>query len=233
MYKWNPLQYIPDDHSRQVTSAYYLDQVFGADPKIHRILDLGCGEGNSVEYFRRKDPAIRWVGLDILENAGFHPPARSDVTYTAFDGLHFPMQDGSIDLVFCDHVMQCVRYPDAWLTEIRRVLKPGGYFIGTVSHTEPYVGHVLHNFSPYGFEQYVTDAGLELVELRPGIDALTLMIRRGLRTPRLFNWFFTHESPLHRFIGLGGRLLGRPHTWINDLKLLFCGHLCFKVRKAQ
>ena len=30
-----------------------------------RVLDLGCGAGNSVDYFRRKRPEIRWIGLDI------------------------------------------------------------------------------------------------------------------------------------------------------------------------
>jgi len=53
---------IPGDHSRQ-TLADAL-----ARP-ARRVLDLGCGAGDSVDLFRALDPEVRWVGADIERSA--------------------------------------------------------------------------------------------------------------------------------------------------------------------
>ena len=45
---------IPKNHSRQVNPQYYTDYLFRHDNDIREVMDLGCGAGNSVGYFRRK-----------------------------------------------------------------------------------------------------------------------------------------------------------------------------------
>ena len=56
---------IPNDHSHQVTSQYYLDLIFSQQPRLIRVMDFGCGAGNSFEYFKRQQADIQWVLLDI------------------------------------------------------------------------------------------------------------------------------------------------------------------------
>ncbi len=70
-----------------------------------------------------------------------------------------------------------------------------------------------------------------MIEIRPSIDAITLIIRRGLGTPRFFSRWWEKESFLNQAISLIGMLKGKGHAWINATKLLFCGQFCFMARK--
>ncbi len=56
---------IPHDHSHQVTSEYYVEYLLRQGIDIRQVLDLGCGIDNSIDYFWRKNPGIRWIGLNI------------------------------------------------------------------------------------------------------------------------------------------------------------------------
>ena len=70
------------------------------------------------------------------------------------------------------------------------------------------------------------EAGLRLKEVRPGIDGLTLILRRGLGRRHFARWF-DHESPLNAMIGFIGWVFRKDPKWVNRIKLLFCGHFCF------
>lgn len=224
-------QCIPDDHSRQISSEYYLQRFLTDSHRFERVLDLGCGAGNSVDYFRKMSPGIRWVGLDLEKSPEARARTRTDAEFRTFDGIRIPFESDEFDLVYCKQVLEHVRHPSALLKEVRRVLRSDGYFVGSTSHLEPYHSHSLWNYTPYGFRCLIEEAGLRLIEIRPGIDGLTLLLRRGLRVPRLFDPWFTHESPLNLAISLLSTLMRRSPSWSNAVKLLFCGHFCFLVGK--
>jgi trans-aconitate methyltransferase len=59
---------IPGDHSRQVLADYYAARLRPA-----KIMDLGCGAGDSVDLFRVANPDVRWVGVDIEESPEVAP----------------------------------------------------------------------------------------------------------------------------------------------------------------
>src|SRR5919199_117098 len=59
---------VPDDHTRQVVAEWYVEEWYRRLRRRSgpaRVLDLGCGAGDSVDVFRRFDPGVRWVGLDL------------------------------------------------------------------------------------------------------------------------------------------------------------------------
>ena len=60
--------YIPNDHSRQVAPSYYVNLLMGQEPPPHRVMDLGCGLGGSVDLFRRHARDVDWVGVDIADS---------------------------------------------------------------------------------------------------------------------------------------------------------------------
>jgi hypothetical protein len=64
-----------------------------------------------------------------------------------------------------------VRHPEELLSDIARVLRPGGQSIGSTSQLEPYHSLSLWNYTPYGFRVLVEGAGLKLDKIRPSIDA--------------------------------------------------------------
>lgn len=79
---------IPDDHARQVTSRFYLDEAMTSAHAPDQVVDLGCGRGTSAARFRRHNPEVRWVGVDIGDSPrhGSAPPAGTRSSTTTASG---------------------------------------------------------------------------------------------------------------------------------------------------
>lgn len=225
---WNEMKdYVPSDYPHQVTPEWIVRQVLTELPRKPVIVDLGCGAGNSVDFFRELLPESTWIGVDIADSSEVRQRKRSDATFMEFDGINIPMPSDSIDLVFNRQVLEHVRYPEALLKSVVRVLKRGGYFIGSTSHIEPYHSFQFWNFTPYGFKEIVQDAGLTLKEIRPGIDGLTLVKRTYEGRPKTYSKYFTDESPLNIEIDRWGEDTKRNNRQILIRKLSVCGQFCF------
>ncbi len=223
---------IPQDSSQQVTSEYYITQILAAEAKSPiKVLDLGCGEGNSEAKFKAHEQKVEWFGLDIDESPEVNARTKITGNFYTFDGINIPFNDNYFDVIYSNQVFEHVRYPEALLTEINRVLKPGAYFMGSVSYLEPYHSFSYWNYTPYGFKEISTKAGLEVVEIRPSIDALTLIVRRALGTPKFFSRWWKQESPVNSLISLVGKITNKNSAKINSIKLMFCGQFCFLIRK--
>ena len=98
---------------------------------IRRILDFGCGVGQSIPYFRELFPASKLLGFDVSEDSIAIARA-SYATEAAFtcsrEGQRLEIEDESIDLVFTACVLHHIphaQHPEI-LKELWRVLKPGG-----------------------------------------------------------------------------------------------------------
>jgi SAM-dependent methyltransferase len=193
-----------------------------------RVIDLGCGRGDSVDVFRAADPGVRWVGVEISE-ADF---ARGDdAELRLFDGMNLPFADASVDVVFCKQVLEHVERPDELIPDVARVLRPGGVFAGSTSHLEPFHACSTANFTPYGLKRLLERSGLELEALMTGIDGPTLIARRLLRGARWCDRWWSRRSPLNTLIDGAGRALGWDAEDRNAVKLLFCGHYAFVARR--
>jgi SAM-dependent methyltransferase len=219
---------IPDDHSRQVTSLYYLRQALTVPDAPALIVDLGCGAGATAQLSREIRPGIEWIGVDIHESE----PAKSIVgeKVLLYDGVNLPFDDDSIPLIYTNQVMEHVRHPEALLRDIRRVLSPGGLFVGSTSQLEPYHAWSFWNYTVYGFQTIVEDAGLTLEEIRPGIDGVSLVQRHWFgRRKEHGPWF--QRSPLNVEIDQWGAATERRPALINSRKLEFAGQFSFRVRK--
>jgi SAM-dependent methyltransferase len=94
-----------------------------------RVLDLGCRSGALTRHFLAGNEV---VGLDVdraalakAEALGIEP-VEADVE----EPLPFP--DGSFDAVVAGELLEHLRFPDALVAEVWRVLRPGGVFVGSV-----------------------------------------------------------------------------------------------------
>jgi SAM-dependent methyltransferase len=224
-------QSVPRDHARQVDARYYLDQLMGGDPRPRVVMDLGCGNGDSVDLFRHHSPDVDWVGVDIPASPEVMARQRTDARFVTYDGLSLPFEDAGFDLVYSRQVLEHVRQPAVHLAEIRRVLRPGGAFIGSTSQLEPYHSRSLWNYTAFGFAELVAEAGLRLVEIRPGIDGVTLTLRSYLDRPDGFGGWWTSESPLNELIDEWARDRNRNPLQVNLRKLQFAGQFAFLVRR--
>lgn len=95
-----------------------------------RILDAGCGSGRHARFLlRQADPDARITAFDLsrqmLKRAREH--LRSDrVTHVSADLTRLPYADSSFDAVVCGWVLEHLPDPRLGLSELARVLQPGG-----------------------------------------------------------------------------------------------------------
>jgi SAM-dependent methyltransferase len=94
-----------------------------------RVLDLGCRTGALTRHFLEGNSV---VGLDVdaaaLEKAkavGIEP-VQADVQEP------LPFEDRSFDVVVAGELLEHLQFPDALVAEAKRVLRPGGVFVGSV-----------------------------------------------------------------------------------------------------
>jgi SAM-dependent methyltransferase len=86
-----------------------------------RILDLGCGNGSHMPILASGGSVF---GVDaspaLLRRAGRLAPV------AGAEGERLPFRAGAVDLVYISHVLHHAADPGAVLSEVRRVLRPGG-----------------------------------------------------------------------------------------------------------
>jgi len=91
------------------------------------ILDFGCGAGTLVQAMREQ--GYRAYGIDLSFKEGEYTDvleATGHLRLVSTDDYRIPFEDNTFDLVSTDQVFEHVQDHDAVLSEISRVLKPGG-----------------------------------------------------------------------------------------------------------
>lgn len=219
--------FLPDDMSHQVTAQFFARQALSKVNNPVKILDLGCGAGDSATFFEENLPNVDWHGVDIEDSPEVRARKHDDVRISCFDGVHLPYPDNHFDIVYTRQVFEHVRHPDLLLRDVTRILKDGGAFVGSVSYLEPYHSYSIFNFTPYAIVKLFDSAHLKLLELRPSIDGITVILRQLLNKPRFLDFFFEHTSPLNALIDLIATLTRLGHKERNFLKLQFTGIICF------
>jgi SAM-dependent methyltransferase len=97
-----------------------------------RLIDCGCGPGSITVDLAQVVAPGEAIGIDLRGDALMHgcTLARergiANVEFHAASIYRLPYADGSFDAAFACAVLQHLASPLAGLTEIRRVLKPGG-----------------------------------------------------------------------------------------------------------
>ncbi|HIG66011.1 MAG: class I SAM-dependent methyltransferase [Verrucomicrobiales bacterium] len=218
--------YLPEDHSNPQSLNYCVEQYFTETQEPLKVLDLGCGEGNSIDFFQRLSESVIWHGVDIENSPEVKHRTRENAHISTFNGIDLPYPDNYFDLIFCHQVLEHVRHPDALISDALRVMKPNGKFMGSVSYLEPYHSYSIFNFTPYGIARIFSDAGFELKEIRPGVDASMLINRQLLNRSILLRPIWQHNY-LYGIINFIGWLFNLEHKHRNFLKIQFSGHLVF------
>jgi SAM-dependent methyltransferase len=218
---------VPHERVHQALADDYIPRIASGS-----VIDLGCGAGDSVVQFRNVDPSVRWVGVDVESSPEVASRRRTDAEFVTFDGVHLPFADASYDAVYCKQVLEHVREPGPLLAEVARVLRPGGAFAGSTSQLEPFHSFSTWNYTPYGLKLLLEAAGLELEEVRPGIDSLAVIVNRGVGMRRVTRRWWAVESPLNRIAVAFGRARGLEPRQVNAIKLLLCGQFAFMARRA-
>jgi|tagenome__1003787_1003787.scaffolds.fasta_scaffold20092108_1 SAM-dependent methyltransferase len=105
----------------------FFKKALGAPGK--RILDLGCRSGAVARHFVEGNEV---VGLDVDRNALQAAEKLGIETVVADVEAPLPFPDMSFDAVVAGELLEHVRFPENVVAEGRRLLRPGGIFVGSV-----------------------------------------------------------------------------------------------------
>ncbi len=224
---------VDEESSDQVSlDSMIRDATFLDRGEVRKVLDLGCGNGRAHGFLAKQFPHMEYHGLDIEESAEVASRERTDLDFYSYDGVNIPFEAARFDVIYCRQVLEHVRHPDDVVAEAARVLKPGGLFLASVSQLEPYHSHSIFNWTAFGVISVFEDHGFHVERLAPGIDGITLTLRRLLGRQQ-FKAFFSRESLFNHYIETQLDMNGRSALERNFLKLSVAGHIVFAARRVE
>jgi ubiquinone/menaquinone biosynthesis C-methylase UbiE len=102
------------------------------------ILDVGCGRGFLLKQLRgRAHAGSTFFGVDISQKLCDIAKANNpEAQITVGDAEALPYEDNSFDFVFMTEALEHMLSFDKALSEVGRVLRPGGVFIVTVPNRD-------------------------------------------------------------------------------------------------
>jgi SAM-dependent methyltransferase len=214
---------------RQLSPVFYVQDV-GVQSAMARyahgaVIDLGCG---MMPYRSYLPPAVTaYYGMDRWP--------RTDAVSLAGDIQHLDMlAPASFDTVLCFEVLEHVPDPAEALRGIAQILKPGGVALISVPHLSRLhdLPHDYYRYTAYGLHYLLTQAGLEVTELRSK-GGLFAFLGHQLSTVLLA--LLAALPFLHAPIWLANRwLVVKPSNWLDALshseRLFPLGYVVVAIR---
>jgi SAM-dependent methyltransferase len=107
--------------------ARLLDALAGVEG---RVLDAGCGTGGLLAALHRRMPSLSLIGVEWSAEAASRATGKSGVPVARGSVNSLPFADARFDaVVTADVLCHAAVEPMAALTEIHRVLRPGGRLV--------------------------------------------------------------------------------------------------------
>lgn len=110
-------------------------------------LDLGCGTGEMIKQIMQSDNHKELYGIDLSEEMLSVAKGKlpDQVKLLLGDSESLPFPDNFFDVVYCNDSFHHYPAPQNVLSEVQRVLKPGGTFL-MGDCWQPYIGRMIMNF---------------------------------------------------------------------------------------
>ncbi|MBX2959218.1 MAG: class I SAM-dependent methyltransferase [Flavobacteriales bacterium] len=174
-------------------AAIYLSVKKFATTISGKTVDVGSGSKPYKDLFKN---VTEYIGLDIEQSGHNHQTSDIDVFY---DGKTFPFKNSTIDSLVFFEVLEHVFNPDEFLSEIARVVKPGGKCLVTIpflwgEHEQPYD---FARYSSFGLKHLFNQHGLEIIEHKKYLSdfrIFPLLVNSYIYTiskkyvPGIFSW---------------------------------------------
>ena len=162
----------------------HLVQFVAALPEAAHALDLGCGDGRLTAKLRARSLTACDVSAVAVRRAARRLPDAEVVQIQPDEPL--PFVDGEFELVLCTETIEHVRDVQLFVSEVRRVLRPGGVLALT---TPAWSRLSALRLVVFGFEsgfdplsphlRFFTRASLERLLDAMGFDVTSMRRRSG------------------------------------------------------
>jgi glycosyltransferase involved in cell wall biosynthesis len=127
------------------------------------LLDVGCGKMPYKQLFSAPGSGVsRYIGLDFAIN-----PIHDNQPDICWKDNRIPLEDSSVDSALCTEVLEHCPEPEAVLTEIYRVLRPGGILFFTVPFLWPLheVPFDQYRYTPFALRRHLENACFDNIEV--------------------------------------------------------------------
>lgn len=192
--------------------ARFIAPHFGGAVEGRTMLDIGSGKGNHLVGFGRRGLTV--TGLDKLPDR-HEMLAQFEIRPCDLERDRFPFDDDAFDVVFSKSVIEHVWNTDNFLSEARRVLKPGGLLVlmcpdwrtqahmywDDYTHVKPWTRKGLQNaLKIHAFRNVEAMLFRQLPALwrYPTLEYLADVI--AFITPETWKWKDKEEKAFHEWI---------------------------------
>ncbi len=176
-------QMISAEQLDRMCNRYYWARQFveGRD-----LVEAGCGAGQGLDYLalHARSVSAGDISAEVLQRARGTYGDRFDLR--VFDAAAMPWGDGSFDAVILFEAIYYLPDVDAFMREVKRVLRPGGYLLVATANKD------LYDFVPspfsvdyYGVEELARLAGKHgfSAEFWGYVDTATVSARQRILRP--------------------------------------------------
>lgn len=168
------------------------------------ILDFGCGNMYTARKILELKPSVKIVGLDIVADQNLDlSDTNEKLSFVESGDQRCPFDDNTFDHVLALACLHHTEYPEKYLEELKRIVKPGGSIIIA---EEMYINYLD--------KLYIS-----------GSDFLLNKLKEGIPVPLNFR---SHKHYQQVFKDLGLEVVSK-----SSLRLFpnFMHHYVFKLRK--
>jgi SAM-dependent methyltransferase len=175
-------------------------------PHCERILEIGCGRGDTLLWLKNTQESCAWIGgVELFPDSGSIAASRLDWFCGGnIEVLDLNLDAGSIDLILCLDVLEHLVDPWDVVAKLHKLLKPGGHLIASIPNIRYYSASFGLFFK--GQWRYQQEGILDKTHLRffTKETAIGLVESSGLK----------HDLVIGK-----GLEKGRKARWINFLSL--------------
>lgn len=179
------------------------------------ILDVGCGASPYYELF--EDITTKYIAVDMKESLPV-TETRNIIQKIGF-AEELPIESESVDIVLSNQVLEHVLDEREAVKESFRVLKKGGYFVGSVPHISPIhlEPYDFRRFTALGLEKLFQDNNFEIIDINGNGS-----VYKALALTMTMDWFLSsyEKDQSQRFHTAKHLALFWLTGWINILALL-------------
>lgn len=108
-----------------------------------KLLEIGIGNGKTLEFYKNHKITGIDTSMAMLNKAKMYLRCYEHIELICMNGENLLFKDDRFDYVILPHVIAVVDNPNLLLSEVYRVLKPGGTLI------------ILNHFTPNNFIKYM------------------------------------------------------------------------------
>jgi ubiquinone/menaquinone biosynthesis C-methylase UbiE len=179
----SPFALPPQEEPFRPFIQMYRHVLMQADLKNKDVLEIGCGAGGGAAFIARNYQPKSVTGIDLLpvniaeaENRGPAP----GLTFAVGDATSLEFPDNSFDVVVNIESSHCYSSIEKFLSEVKRVLKPGGVFL--FADHRPVKDEWGPDRTIAALEQQIRESGLARLneeDITPNINAASDVLNMG------------------------------------------------------